>query len=110
MCWAIHRLTFSREYYSSHEYEIARKIHIKNLKENHLSKQQSWRDAVSERVFKDWENNEEQGKQTAKRMKDRIDKEPEKYREIAIKNLPKGMKGKDNPMVKEIEYTGNIYY
>jgi hypothetical protein len=111
MCWALHRLTFSRTYYGSHQYEIARKIHIKNITENHPSKTDpNYGEKISERVYKDWENNQERKDKFKKSMKEWHKKNPERSRKISIDNLPPPMIGKDNPMTKKIEYKNKIYY
>jgi hypothetical protein len=110
MLWALHRLTFSRDYYSSYQYELARKKHVFNMLTNHPSKKQSWRDLVSIAVFKTWENNEERREQTSIKMKERWDNDDGTLRTMALKNLPDPMIGKENPVVKEIEYYGKIYY
>ena len=41
MCWALHRLSYSKNTNKlrSKSYELVRKIHIENLKENSLAKQ-----------------------------------------------------------------------
>lgn len=110
MLWALHRLTFSRDYYSSYQYELTRKKHIKNMLQNHPSKKQTWRDSVSEAVFKTWENNEKRKSETSRKLKERWETDDGTFKKIAIANLPNPMIGKDNPVAKEIEYYGKIYY
>jgi len=110
MLWALHRLTFSKDYYSSYQYELARKKHIFNMKNNHPSKKETWRDSVSKAVFETWKDNEERRAKTSIKMKERWRNDDGKLRELAIQNLPSPMIGKDNPVVKQIEFYGKYYY
>lgn len=90
MCWALHRMAFSGEqYFGSREYDWFRKKHRHFLVENHPSKKQSWRDAVSKKVTKHWEDNEQRKKQTSDRMK-------QSWKEGKIKS--KDQTGKNNHM------------
>jgi hypothetical protein len=94
MMWAFHRLAFSypsnKKMITSSQYELARKVFIKYLKENHPSKNFEWRKKVSERVTLDWEGNEERRKETSvifrKSHEERKHKDPEKYYELQQKN------------------------
>jgi len=109
MCWALHRLVFSKTIFNSHQYDISRKIHIKNLKENHPSNKQAWRDTVSEIVFSHWENNEERRKATSNKMKENWIKNKEKLLEHN-RNISKigALASKEKNSTK-IEYKGEIY-
>jgi hypothetical protein len=109
MCWALHRLTFSKTIFNSHQYEISRKIHIKNLKENHPSKKQSWRDKVSDIVYSHWENNEKRKKDTSNRMKKNWINNKEKLLEHN-RNISKlGGQASKQKNSKKIEYKGETY-
>lgn len=111
MCWALHRLTFSKTFYNSHNYEIVRKIHIKNLIENHHSKRiDGWNDKMRDQVLKTWEKSEDRKKIVSEKMKKRWKNDYNSLKKQAIKNLPEPMIGKNNPAVIEIEYKGKIYY
>lgn len=110
MCWALHRLTFTRKHFSSHEYELTRKIHIRNLKENHPSKDMEWRHAVTKRVLQDWNNNETRRKNMIVTMKKWRDDNPERALEISRNNGKHGLFGKDSAVVIPIEYEGVTYY
>jgi|LakMenEpi06Jul12_1017403.scaffolds.fasta_scaffold00518_1 hypothetical protein len=111
MCWALHRLTFSRNYFGSYQYEITRKVHIKNFTENHPSKRFSnWGDKMSKIIEESWKEDEIRRENMKRRMGQWRIENPEKSKQISINNLPKPMFGKDNPVSKRIEYKGNFYY
>lgn len=62
MWWALHRIVFSAKdnIYSSKDYEKTRIEWSNFLKENHHSKRiPNWNKTMSEKVYKEWENNEE---------------------------------------------------
>ena len=98
MMWAFHRIAFSnpsdKKSITSSQYELARKIFVKHLKENHPSKDLEWRKKVSERVYLDWEGNEERRKDVSdvfsKSHKERKDSNPEKYYDLQKKNSKSG--------------------
>ena len=111
MCWALHRLTFSRTYYGSHQYELTRKIHVKNMTENHPSKRiEGWNEKMSKIVEESWKEDFSRKEKMKIKMRQWREENPEKSRNISIGNLPKPMLGKDNPVSKKIEFKGNFYY
>lgn len=110
MCWALHMLTFSKTSYSSHQYETARKIHIKNLKENHPSKNKEWVDIVSKTVYDNWKDNTERRKKTSdimkKRWEERRSELTEHNKKISILgNLAYKEKNKH-----KLEYKGEYFH
>lgn len=113
MCWALHKLTFSKTIYSNHQYEISRKIHIKNLKENHPSKKQSWRDKVSDIVYSHWENNLDRRQKTSNKMKETWLKNRDSIMAHLIahnrKNAKIGAAAAKEAVSKHIEYNGKIF-
>ena len=67
MWWALHRIIFSSKdnIFSSKDYEKSRIEWSKFLKENHHSKRiPNWSKTMSEKVYKDWENNEDRRTKT----------------------------------------------
>lgn len=110
MCWALHRLTFSKTFYSSKNYDTARRIHIKNLKENHPSIKKTWRDRVSEAVYNSWKENDKRRELLSNKTKERWKNDDGTLRNKSIKNLPSPKFGKENSLTKQIEYKGKIYY
>ena len=111
MCWAFHRLTFAdRTKFTSYQYEICRKIHIKNLIENHPSKNIDWVKAVSKRVHADWKDNEKRRIQTAIRMKKTI----ADNKEFFAKHQKKASKAANAAYRKKYanryEYKGKYYH
>jgi hypothetical protein len=109
MCWALHRLTFSKTIFTGHQYEISRKIHIKNLIDNHPSQKQSWRDKVSDVVFSQWENNEERRLKTSKKMSETWETQREKLTEHNKKISKLGAAAAKEKISKKIEFEGKIY-
>ena len=70
MIWALHRMSFSGKYkINSKTYEVVRTLFVNFLKNNHPSKKESWRIAVSESIKKTWENNIERKIESSERMK-----------------------------------------
>lgn len=112
MCWALHRMVFSsqKQSFSSYQYEMLRKIHSKNLMENHPSKKNSWRISVSKAVYSHWEENKKRKQKMSEMVKKRWRDDPDAARKIAIQNLPEPMIGEKNGMVKRIEYNGEYYW
>jgi len=111
MCWAIHRLTFSKTNYNSHQYEIARKIHVKNLKDNHHSKRiYGWNERMIEQSLQSWASDEERRKNTSDRMKQNWVDNKEKLLNHNRKNSIKGILAYREKNKNKIEYKGNYYY
>lgn len=109
MCWALHRLTFSKKIYSSHQYELARKIHIKNLIENHPSKNEDWIDKVSTIVYDHWKDNAERRQKTSDRMKKNWEDNKEKLVDHNRKIAKLGAAAAKDVLAKRIEYRGKMY-
>lgn len=109
MCWALHMLTFSKTIFNSNQYEISRKIHIKNLKENHPSLKESWRDKVSKIVYSQWENNIERRKKTSNKMKENWITNREKLLTHNKKIAKLGAQAFKLKNSKNIEYKGEMY-
>ena len=111
MMWALHRLTFSKSILRSYHYELARKIHIKNLKENHpLKNNEILRKHISHRVKKDWENNDNRRRQAAIHLQKTRDKHREFFNEHNKKASKAGVEAYRQKHQYDIEYKGNYYY
>lgn len=110
MCWALHRMAFSGEqYFGSRDYDWFRKKHRQFLAENHPSRKQSWRDTVSKKVTKHWEDNEQRKKQTSETIKKWIRDNPEEAKEKQMKASILGAKASKEKMSKRVELNGVIY-
>lgn len=98
MCWALHRLTFSRKILSSHEYEIVRKIHVQNVSgNNHISvKNPNWIEQTRQRVLNDWKDNEERRLKTSERTSFLWQEKREIMLSIARKNFIEASKASAN--------------
>lgn len=111
MCWALHRLTFAKVNYNSHQYELARKIHIKNLKDNHHSKRiDGWNEKLIEQTIQTWVGAEERRKAASDRMKQQWNNNRDKLVEHNRKNSAKGHAAYREKNKNKIEYKGNYYY
>lgn len=96
--------------YGSREYEIARKIHIKNLRKNHPAKQDWCREAQRQKALKDWDGNNERRLSTSSKMTENWSIRRDQWMQIALANLPDPMRGKDNGVSIELEFYGKTYY
>lgn len=98
LVWALHRLSFSRKL-NSYQYEIARKMHIRNMKENHPSKISSkWSMNLSISVKESWENAPiERRNQASKSLKQLWDNDRERMLKLAKIN---GLKGANASKIK----------
>ena len=115
MIWALHRMSFSGKYkINSKTYEVIRTLFVNFLKNNHPSKKESWRIAVSESIKKTWENNIERKIESSERMKKlwetgkittRSGPDNGMYGKIPFNKGKKfpgtGKSGKDNPASKK---------
>lgn len=120
MCWALHRLTFGKEksnlIYNSYQYELTRKIHIRNMTNNplHYMKSEKGKNEASIRVTKDWENNIERRKSTSLRLKKLRNKEknenPLKFMNSILQASKLGCKAYQEKNANKIEYKGKYYY
>ena len=119
MCWALHKLTFStpkqrKIIYTSTQYELARKIHSKNMKENHPSKNNpEWCGNISNIVTEHWKGNIKRRKQTSKTIKNYWENNREKMLKIARENGDKSnCIGRNSPMSPNLnlEYNGQYYW
>ena len=115
MEWALHRLTFANDKkYTSMQYELVRKKHSKNMKENHPSKRDiNWSKKVSLRVKEYWNNNTERKKEIGENISLYWKNNKEKMTKIARENGKKAnVKGRNSPrsINLNIEYKGNYYW
>lgn len=114
MVWALHRMAFSCPLLSSKEYELARVVFSKNLKNYHQSKtleqKQQFADKSRDRMLQLWETDLNRRQKQAAALKKRRLQNPEKWRQISIQNLPAPQLGKNNAKTIEIEYQGILYY
>lgn len=76
MIWALHRLSYGdsnlRKNHKSRSYDLIRKMHVKNLRENHISKRkpEEFSKKMKVSALQQWKNNDERRKSaSAKRSK-----------------------------------------
>ena len=115
MCWALHRMTFSdptkqkKIRFTSSEYEMARKIFIAAISGPKEFRTEIWKDAVRERVTKDWAGNDARRKQLSIDSKLRWENNRERYSEIARNNGNHSLHGRPVYNALSIEYNGVTY-
>lgn len=111
MNWALHKMCYSNtvNYFSGREYDWYRKKHIQFLREYHPSKQEIWRKKVSERVLKDWENNEKRRNSMKDALKKWREENPNQLLTNCRKNAKMGGQASKQKLASKIEYKGKIY-
>lgn len=114
MRWAMHRLAYSKnqsERLSSIQYEMVRKIHIQNLKEDHPAHRScEWGEKISERVYNNWQNNPERRQKTSERFKKTMADNPELFKKNRILASRKGIIAIREKNKFKIEYKGEYFY
>lgn len=114
MCWALHRMAFSGiDYFGSRDYDWYRRRHVDWLKENHPlkhpTKGAARRQSISERVYKDWEDNTERKKNTSLYFKRWREENPEEFLENQRKGAKLGGEAARLSIAKRLEYKGKMY-
>lgn len=112
MCWALHRISFSGNIrLKSHQYEIARRIHSKNMKTNHPSRtSDEWTMKVRTAVASHWNNNEFRKQNLKVVFKKYREENFDAFLENARKASKLGIEAYRKKNLTKIEYKGSYYY